>query len=120
MYRYTESHAVVARIPLDRAERFREEAARDRGDRAGGADAADAADGSSGASSKPAGRSEVGYPLAGDESRRGFYLTMGSGAGKRKYFYWLQHPNLEEAASGGAVQLLGCTCICQLLNPLDP
>jgi hypothetical protein len=43
------------------------------------------------------GRSEIGHPLPGDASQRGFYLTLGSGAGKRKYFYWLQHPNLAEA-----------------------
>jgi hypothetical protein len=90
------SHELVARVSPERAEKFRAEAARERKRCAAGYTAATAAASAEEIGSK-LGRTEVGHPLTGDASGRGFYLTLGSGAGQRKYFYWLQHPDVEEA-----------------------
>ena len=82
------SREVIARLTPERAKRFRSEAARHRAGISDGSPAPDTA-----------GRPEMGHPLSNDKSKRGFFLTLGSGAGKRRYFYWLQHPDFDEGVA---------------------
>ena len=79
----------LANVSADRAARFRAAAAADR----------DATATGRAAPVDRSGRSEVRARLPGDASRRAFFLTLGSGAGKRRFYFWSQEPNLLESES---------------------
>jgi len=79
----------LANISADRAARFRAAAAADR----------DAKTSGRAAPVDRSGRSEVRARLPGDASRRAFFLTLGAGAGKRRFYFWSQEPTLRESES---------------------
>ena len=79
----------LANISADRAARFRAAAAADR----------DAKTTGRAAPVDRSGRSEVRARLPGDASRRAFFLTLGAGAGKRRFYFWSQEPTLRESES---------------------
>ena len=80
---------ILANISADRAARFRAAAAADR----------DAKTTGRAAPVDRSGRSEVRARLPGDASRRAFFLTLGAGAGKRRFYFWSQEPTLRESES---------------------
>ena len=80
---------ILANISADRAARFRAAAAAER----------DAKTSGRAAPVDRSGRSEVRARLPGDASRRAFFLTLGAGAGKRRFYFWSQEPTLRESES---------------------